>query len=276
MSFSLIVSPAKRMEVVDGPPHASSQPRFREEAARLAHAMRELGYDGCKRLWRCSDDLARLNYDRLLAEDPADAEDPTTTAAVVAYRGIQYQHLAPAVMDERELDYLGRHLRILSGLYGVLRPFDGVVPYRLEMQAKLAVDGAKDLYAFWGDRIVRALAEESDTIVNLASVEYAKAVTRHVGPRARGGSQVGRGPGAGGSLGAGGSPRVLTCLFGEPLEDGRLRQRATEAKAARGTFVRWCAEQGVEDAGDLVGFAERGYRLDEERSDEGTLVFTRA
>ena len=276
MSFSLIVSPAKRMEVVDGPPHASSQPRFREEAARLAHAMRELGYDGCKRLWRCSDDLARLNYDRLLAEDPADAEDPTTTAAVVAYRGIQYQHLAPAVMDERELDYLGRHLRILSGLYGVLRPFDGVVPYRLEMQAKLAVDGAKDLYAFWGDRIVRALAEEADTVVNLASVEYAKAVTRHVGPRARGGSQVGRGPGAGGSLGAGGSPRVLTCLFGEPLEDGRLRQRATEAKAARGTFVRWCAEQGVEDVGDLAGFAERGYRLDEGRSDEGTLVFTRA
>lgn len=276
MSFSLIVSPAKRMEVVDGPPHASSQPRFREEAARLAHAMRELGYDGCKRLWRCSDELARLNYDRLLAEDPADADDPTTTAAVVAYRGIQYQHLAPAVMDERELDYLGRHLRILSGLYGVLRPFDGVVPYRLEMQAKLAVDGAKDLYAFWGDRIVRALAEESDTIVNLASVEYAKAVTRHVGPRARGGSQVGRGPGAGSSLGAGGSPRVLTCLFGEPLEDGRLRQRATEAKAARGTFVRWCAEQGVEDAGGLVGFAERGYRLDEGRSDEGTLVFARA
>ncbi|MGO5173484.1 YaaA family protein, partial [Atopobiaceae bacterium LCP21S3_F7] len=276
MSFSLIVSPAKRMEVVDGPPHASSQPRFREEAARLAHAMRELGYDGCKRLWRCSDELARLNYDRLLAEDPADADDPTTTAAVVAYRGIQYQHLAPAVMDERELDYLGRHLRILSGLYGVLRPFDGVVPYRLEMQAKLAVDGAKDLYAFWGDRIVRALAEESDTIVNLASVEYAKAVTRHVGPRARGGSQVGRGPGAGSSPGAGGSPRVLTCLFGEPLEDGRLRQRATEAKAARGTFVRWCAEQGVEDASDLAGFAERGYRLDEERSDEGTLVLARA
>jgi len=276
MSFSLIVSPAKRMEVVDGPPHASSQPRFREEAARLAHAMRELGYDGCKRLWRCSDELARLNYDRLLAEDPADADDPTTTAAVVAYRGIQYQHLAPAVMDERELDYLGRHLRILSGLYGVLRPFDGVVPYRLEMQAKLAVDGAKDLYAFWGDRIVRALAEEADTVVNLASVEYAKAVTRHVGPRAGGGSQVGRGPGAGGAPGAGGSPRILTCLFGEPLEDGRLRQRATEAKAARGTFVRWCAEQGVEDVGDLAGFAERGYRLDEGRSDEGTLVFARA
>lgn len=288
MSFSLIVSPAKRMEVVDGPPHASSQPRFREEAARLAHAMRELGYDGCKRLWRCSDELARLNYDRLLAEDPADADDPTTTAAVVAYRGIQYQHLAPAVMDERELDYLGRHLRILSGLYGVLRPFDGVVPYRLEMQAKLDVDGNKDLYAFWGDRIVRALAEEADTIVNLASVEYAKAVTRHVGPRAGGGSQVGRGPGAG-SGSHGGSvpdagrglrgedePRVLTCLFGEPLEDGRLRQRATEAKAARGTFVRWCAEQGVEDVGDLASFAERGYRLDEGRSDEGTLVFVRA
>jgi cytoplasmic iron level regulating protein YaaA (DUF328/UPF0246 family) len=257
MSFSLIVSPAKRMEVVEGPPSPASRPRFCKEAARLAQAMRELGYDGCKRLWRCSDGLARLNYDRLLAGDPGDARDPATTAAVVAYRGIQYQHLAPEVMDEGQLGYLGRHLRILSGLYGVLRPFDGVVPYRLEMQAKLAVDGSADLYGFWGDRVARALAEEADTIVNLASVEYAKAVTRHVEPR--------------GAARA----RVLTCLFGDVAEDGRLRQRATEAKAARGTFVRWCAEEGVEDVDELAGFAERGYRLDEGRSDERTLVFVR-
>ena len=101
------------------------------------------------------------------------------TPAVLAYEGIQYQNLAPQVMTMEQLDYLQEHLRILSGLYGVVRPLDGVAPYRLEMQAKLAVDGARDLYAFWGGRLYEAL-EEDALIVNLASEEYAKAVRPYV------------------------------------------------------------------------------------------------
>ena len=158
-------------------------------------------------------------------------------------------------MDEAQLAYVQEHLRILSGFYGVLRPLDGVVPYRLEMQAKLAAGDAPDLYAFWGDRLYRTLADETDVIVNLASVEYAKAVLPHAkaaGMRA---------------------PRIVTCLFGTIDAQGRLKQRATAAKAARGSMVRWCAEHNVQHPEGLCAFDQLGHVYDEARSTDDCLVF---
>ena len=155
------------------------------------------------------------------------------------------------------LDYLDRHLRILSGFYGVLAPRDGVVPYRLEMQAKLALPAQRghgatsNLYEYWGDTLAHHVAQQFDVVVNVASVEYAKAVTPYL-------AEMG--------------VRVLTCLFGTVRpSDGRLVQRSTEAKAARGDFVRWCAEHAVEATCDLDGFDDRGYHLDPARSDADTL-----
>ena len=87
------------------------------------------------------------------------------TPAVLSYEGIQYQYMAPGVFETGQFAYLQEHLRILSGFYGLLRPFDGVVPYRLEMQARLPVDGHRDLYGFWGDKPARALAGETDLLV---------------------------------------------------------------------------------------------------------------
>lgn len=250
MSLRFIVSPAKKMRTSDAPPWPVRQPAFLGRAERLVAAVRELSLEEAQALWRCSDRLAALNYDRFAHMDLARAE----TAAVVAYEGIQYTHLAPEVMTEQELAWLDEHLRVLSGLYGMLRPLDAVTPYRLEMQARLAVDGRRDLYGFWEDALYEALAAEGcDLIVNVASVEYARAVAPYVRE---------------------GGPQVLTCLFGE-LREGRLRQAATEAKAARGTFVRWCAERGVEGADELRGFSERGYALDEGLSGEDSLVFVR-
>lgn len=250
MSLRFIVSPAKKMRTQDMPPWPAREPAFLDRTAELMHAVRELSRDEAQALWACSDRLADLNYERFRTMDLA----RDTTAAVASYEGIQYTHLAAGVMSEGELDWLDEHLRILSGFYGILRPLDGVVPYRLEMQARLAVGDSRDLYEFWGDTLYESLATEGcDTIVNVASVEYARAVTPWVRPD---------------------GPQVLTCLFGV-LRDGRLRQPATEAKAARGTFVRWCAERGVEDTSCLRDFRERDYALDEDRSDEHTLVFVR-
>ena len=175
------------------------------------------------------------------------------TAASLAYEGIQYQHLAPQVMDEQSLAYLEEHLRILSGFYGVLRPSDGVVPYRLEMQARLDVDGSRDLYGYWGATIAKTLRAETDTVINVASVEYAKAVTPYAP-----------------DLGM----RVVTCLFCQ-RDKGRLVQRSTEAKATRGTFVRWCAETGISNVDDVALFCERGYSLDQSESSTDRLVFVR-
>jgi len=249
VSFVLCISPAKKMNVVEGPPYVEGSPRFLDRTRELLGALRDLGYEEAKALWKCSDALAQLNYDRL---QTMDLEGPLT-AACVAYEGIQYQHLAAQVMSEADLAYLGSHLRILSGFYGVLSPFDGVVPYRLEMQARLVMPGAKNLYEYWGPSLAESVAQEADTLVNVASVEYAKAVVPHA-------ERLGM--------------KVLTCTFGV-VRDGRLRQPSTEAKAARGVFCRWCAESGVEEASELGAFSERGYALVEGRSDEGHLVFVK-
>lgn len=255
--LGFIVSPAKKMNVLEGPPYPRTQPEHLSRTRLLFETLRSLSLGQAQELWCCSDRLARANYDRLHKVDL----EHDLTAAVIAYEGIQYQHLAAQVLDEDSLAYLDRHLRILSGFYGVLRPTDGVVPYRLEMQAKLCMPSGSsgqqtaDLYAFWGDTLAATLARDYSTIVNIASVEYAKAVTPFL-------AQLGTG--------------VLTCLFGSVrASDGKLLQRSTEAKAARGTFMRWCAEAQVEDVQGLRDFNERGYRLDASRSDERTLVFVR-
>ena len=250
MSLRFIISPAKKMRSQDAPPWPEREPAFLERTAELMRAVQALTRDEAQALWACSDQLADLNYERFCTMDLARG----TTSAALAYEGIQYTHLAAGIMSEGELAWLDEHLRILSGFYGILRPLDGVVPYRLEMQAHLAVGDARDLYEFWGDALYEALASEGcDTIVNVASVEYAHAVTPWV--RSNG-------------------PQVMTCLFGV-MRDGRLRQPATEAKAARGTFIRWCAERGVTSTEELREFAERGYALDPNASDRSTLTFVR-
>ena len=224
-----IVSPAKKMNVVDDAFGWRDLPMFADRAARLADAVRALSYDEAKALWQCSDALAELNFERFRT---LDVRSGALTPAVLAYEGIQYQNLAPQVMTMEQLDYLQEHLRILSGLYGVVRPLDGVAPYRLEMQAKLAA--------------------ETDVIVNLASVEYAKAVV----PSAD-------------RCGA----RVLTCLFGTVDARDRLVQRSTAAKAARGTMVRWCTENAIEEPADLQAFDALGYAFDPARSTDDCYVF---
>ena len=249
----VIISPAKKMRSVDVEPLPTRQPELLDRTRLLLEAMRNLTRDEAQQLWKCSDRLCDQNYGRLANL----CLDDDTTSAVVSYEGIQYQHLAASVMDDRCLAWVDRHLRIVSGFYGMLRPFDGVVPYRLEMQAKLAVDAHRDLYGFWGDGLYQMLVREGcELVVNLASVEYAKAVI----PYARKNDTA-----------------VVTCLFGMVRErDGAFVQRSTEAKAARGTFVRWCAERDVTSPEEFASFSERDYCLDEQRSTEDTLVFVKS
>ncbi|MEG0322701.1 MAG: YaaA family protein, partial [Raoultibacter sp.] len=203
-----IVSPAKKMNVANDAFSWRDMPRFIEHAELLMNKVRSLDYEQAKELWKASDALSTLNFERFHTMDLRGNTTPLSPA-IFAYEGIQYQNIAPSVMEEAHLEYMQEHLRILSGFYGVLRPFDCVVPYRLEMQAKLEAAGAGDLYGFWGDQLARVLAEETTTVVNLASVEYAKAITPHA-------DQVGL--------------RVITCLFGFERE-GKLQQRSTAAKA---------------------------------------------
>jgi len=172
------------------------------------------------------------------------------TPAILAYEGIQYQYMAPGVFTDAELEYVQEHLRILSGFYGLLRPFDGLRPYRLEMQAKLAVNGAGDLYAYWGAELAGKLFSETDCIVNLASKEYSVCVSRYL-----------REP-----------LRFVSCVFGEE-KAGRVIEKGTMCKMARGEMLRFMAENNVQSPEALRDFDRLRYRYSEKYSDKDNLVF---
>ena len=174
------------------------------------------------------------------------------TPAVLSYEGIQYQYMAPGVFETEQYDFIQEHLRIVSGFYGLLRPFDGVTPYRLEMQAKLAVDGSQDLYAFWGDKLARRLAEETDFVLDLASKEYSRAVEPHL-PK---------------------NVRLVRCSFGE-RQGSKIVEKGTMCKMARGQMVRWLAENNVTKAADIRAFHDLGYHYDPAESGENHFVFVK-
>ena len=302
--LQVIISPAKKMltateagERVDFAPR--DIPPFPEASARVLAALRSLAPDELRALWKVRDRLFAENVARMgsfeLVPSWEDARKPPLAGlmapAIFSYVGIQYQSMAPEVLDAPALEWLQGHLWVLSALYGCARPFDAVMPYRLEMGARLSVGGARDLYAFWGPLLgalvgggakgAGGVADGGEVVgageavgasgvagapapicvVNLASVEYSRAVLPWL---------------------PAGTP-VVTCLFGEALKDGRPVQRSTASKTARGSMVRWLAERRPDDPAELCAF-DVGYRFAPEPSDApslsgevaGTLVFMRA
>lgn len=244
----IIIAPAKKMRSDPDSLAPAGLPDFLPETEVLCAALRSMDPAALQRLWRCNDRIAALNVRRLEEMDLR----RNLTPAILAYEGIQYQYMAPGVFSQGEYDYVQTHLRILSGFYGLLRPFDGVTPYRLEMQAKLAVGGARDLYGFWGDRLARRLFAETDCILNLASKEYSLCVSRFLEP----------------------SVRFVTCVFGQE-KDGKILEQGTQCKMARGEMVRYLAETGAETLEAVRGFDRLDYRFSPAHSDEETLVFLR-
>lgn len=242
----LIISPAKKMNVAPDILEFQGYPEFLEEADILRRYISGLSYGEAKALWKCNDKIAEQNFERFRDMDLK----KNLTPAIMAYEGIQYQYMAPNVLDEPSLAYVQEHLRILSGFYGIVKPLDGIVPYRLEMQAKANVDGHKNLYDFWGKRLAEKLFSETDTIVNLASKEYSKCVSVYLTPEIR----------------------FITCVFGEYV-NGKIVEKGTYAKMARGEMVRFLAERQAQSPEDMKMFDRLGYKYHAEVSDEKTYVF---
>lgn len=242
----IIISPAKKMNVDVDSFAAEGLPQFLDEAERLKTVLQRMSSQELQALWKCNDAITKQNVERLQTMDLR----RRLTPALLAYEGIQYQYMAPGVFETGHLAYIREHLRILSGFYGLLRPFDGVTPYRLEMQARLRVERNKDLYAFWGDKLAKQLAAETDFVLNLASREYSKAVEPHLPS----------------------SVRFLTCTFGE-LKDGKVIEKGTICKMARGQMVRWLAENSITNPKDIQAFSDLGYRFSPTYSSENNNVF---
>jgi len=207
-----------------------------------------MDYSALKALWKCNDSIATLNFNRIKQLSLENAHTP----AILAYEGIQYQYMAPHIFEEQHFEYIEEHLRILSGFYGLLRPFDGVMPYRLEMQAKLSVNKSKDLYAFWGNSLAKKLSEETDIIINLASKEYSKSITPHLPSHTR----------------------MITCKFGE-FKGDKIIEKATACKMARGEMVRFMAEHHITSPDAIKTFDRQDYRYQESYSSENCYVFAK-
>jgi len=242
----IIISPAKKMKVDTDSLPFHELPVFLPDAERLKEWIQTLSYAEAKKLWACNDKIAGENYERFRDMDLM----RNLTPALISYDGIQYTYMAPVVFEDSQYDYVQENLRILSGFYGVLKPMDGVTPYRLEMQAKAKIDGHKDLYDFWGDRLYREVMDESRTVINLASKEYSRCIERYLQP----------------------GDRFITCVFGE-LENGKIIQKGVYAKMARGEMVRFMAENEIMDPEEMRGFNWSGYRLREDLSTDRDYVF---
>ncbi len=250
----VVVSPAKSldMEPVD---ITATAPVFQEDAVRLSKTARNLTLTQLKDLMGISDDLARLNRDRFqafAAEPDADA----TKAAALAFNGDTYQGLEAKTLSEGDLAWAQDHLRILSGLYGLLRPLDAIQPYRLEMGSKLKTRRGKSLYDYWGDTIAKALNEQAaaqgtDTLINCASQEYFGAADRKALKL-----------------------RVITPTFME-LKDNKPRIVSFFAKRARGAMARFIIENRLTVADDIRTFSAGGYAFDADLSEGDKWVFLR-
>ena len=252
--MKIIISPAKKMNEDQRSIEPEGNPLYLKETREILKWIQGLSYDECRELWAANEKITDANFARFRDMDLV----RRLTPAILSYEGIQYQYMAPNCFETEDFGYVEEHLRILSGFYGVLRPLDGVTPYRLEMQAKGAPGKARDLYEFWGDKLYKGVIDDSRIIINLASKEYSKAVEKYLEP----------------------GDRFITCTFAEDMgvrdKQGRpkLVTKGVYAKMARGEMVRYMAVNRVEDPEDLKNFCAGTYVYREELSDEGNYVFT--
>ena len=244
----IIISPAKKMKSDPDTLPWDGFPVFLDRSEKLKSWIQSLSLGDLRQLWNTSQKLAELNYERFQEMDLRSSLTP----ALLSYEGIQYQYMAAGVLEEEAYRYLEEHLRILSGFYGVLRPFDGVRPYRLEMQARINMEGVQNLYDFWGSSLYEEVSRGDPMILNLASKEYSKCIENY--------------------LKAG--DKYITVVFGE-VQNGRVIQKGTLAKMARGEMVRFLASGGIQDPMKIREFDGLGFRYDKNRSSDDEIVFIR-
>ena len=244
--MKIIVSPAKTMIENTDNYIGSSIPTYIDYSETLLKEIRQKTYEELKEIWKCNEKIADENFERFKNMNL----QGSLTPAIFSYQGIQYQYMAVNVMEASAIEYIRENLYILSGFFGILRAFDGVSPYRLEMQAKFSVGEHKNLYEFWGDKIYKKLFEKDDVVINLASKEYSKTVENYLSKE----------------------DKFISCIFAERKE-GKTVQKATLAKMARGEMVNFIASNNIQDDEKIKEFDRLGFKFDEELSNNKKYVF---
>lgn len=245
--MKIIISPAKKMkrEEYVAPLH---RPMFLKEAGELLSFLRSLSDSEMAKVWKVKGALLSSSLSSLSMLSLEDSGSP----AIFSYDGIQYTYMSPSSFTDSMLEYAEKNLRIISGLYGLLKPLDGVGTYRLEMESPISIPGYGDLYSYWGGKIASSLMEDDRLLVNLASAEYSKAVLPFLPS----------------------SVTVVTPVFLD-WEKGRYVSKGVYAKMERGEMVRFLSETGAETVEDIKKFSSRGYEFSHSLSSPNTLCFVR-
>ncbi|MCC1497749.1 peroxide stress protein YaaA [Alcanivorax sp. 1008] len=253
----IVLSPAKTLDYTSQVPSVkTSLPRLLEHSEILNHQLREHDAKALAKLMKVSEAIARLNVERNQAWEPG-TDQSSARPALFAFRGDVYTGLDVDSFTKKDLEQAQKRLRILSGLYGLLRPLDMMRPYRLEMGTLLSNPAGRDLYAFWGDTVSELLKQDmekakAETLVNLASQEYFRAVRPAV-------------------LGA----RIITPVF-QDEKNGKYKVISFYAKKARGLMAAWILRNNIQRPEQLEQFSEAGYRFVAEDSHADTLLFRRS
>ena len=246
--MKIILSPAKKMKVVDSNWIVPTKPALIDESKKILNYLKSLSLPELKDIWLCNDKLASKSYLELSRLNLDNLQSP----AILSYDGIAYTYMAPSIFDCEMYNYINEHLFILSALFGALRPSDGVMPYRLEMQAKLDFLANKSLYEFWGDKIYNLIHPDDGVIINLASKEYSDAVRPFISS----------------------SDRFIDINFVESVNN-KLVTKSTFAKMARGEMVRFMAENKIETLEELKNFDRLNFSFRLDLSTATELYFER-
>ena len=244
--MKIIIAPAKIMKIDRDSFPIQSIPQFLDKTRILERFLKSRSNEQLKDLWHASENVTKQSILQLENMNL----DERLTPAILAFSGIQYQYMAPDLFTQPALDYIQKNLRILSGFYGMLRPFDGVCPYRLELNTKMVGFRDYSLYHFWGSDIAENLFQEDNIVIDLASKQY----TRLVKPYLSQGRQL------------------ITVDFQE-LKNGKWKTVGVHAKMARGEMVRYIAEKQIKNPTDLQDFNDFEFQFEPDVSTKDHYVF---
>jgi len=248
--MKIIISPAKKLTTEKISVNKISAIQFLNEAKYLVKELRDYRVDDIKKLMDLSNNLAQLNYERY---QQWDLNSDQVNAAIYMFQGDVYQGLKAETFTANEIDFAQKNLRILSGLYGLLKPLDLISPYRLEMGTKMKTKSGNNLYEFWGDKLSKALISEmksTETLVNLASNEYSKVLKLNDFPNP-----------------------VITPIF-KDYKNGKLKVISFFAKKARGEMCNFIIKNKIINTKNLKMFSNLDYKFSDE-NDKGEILFTR-
>lgn len=251
----LITAPSKTQQPINREFPTYTLPQFLDEAIELTELLQTYSVEELCALMKMSEKLGKNTRNRILEFRPPLTKN-NSKQAIFTFQGDAYSHLTPELYTESELSHAQQHVRILSGLYGILRPLDQMFPYRLEMGARLATDNWKNLYAFWGDKITHNVNSdcsrlEDQTIVNLASGEYSKVIQKKIL-----------------------EPRFLTITFKE-RKGNTYKTIPIYSKRARGMMIHYVITGAITRADELRTFNSEGYAFNKNLSTESEWIFTR-